>query len=62
FDLVLVPLIPLGSALGKWMHHRVSETVFNRVILVLTVVAAIQLLTDVNLVLIALKAIFPAAA
>lgn len=62
FDLVLVPLIPLGSALGKWMHHRVSETVFNRVILILTVVAAIQLLTDVNLVLIALKAIFPAAA
>lgn len=60
FDLMLVPLIPLGSALGKWMHHRIPESSFNRVILVLTVLAAIQLLTDVNLVLIALKTIFPA--
>ncbi|MFA6242523.1 MAG: sulfite exporter TauE/SafE family protein [Candidatus Hydrogenedentales bacterium] len=60
FDLMLVPLIPIGSALGKWMHHRISETLFNRVILVLTVLAAIQLLADKNVILIALQAVFPA--
>src|SRR5690606_14520813 len=50
FDLVLVPLIPLGSCLGHWMHHRVSERLFNRVIFVLTVLAAIQLLFNINVV------------
>jgi hypothetical protein len=40
-------LIPLGSYLGKWMHDRVSEVI---VILVLTVLAAIQLLSGVNVV------------
>lgn len=60
FDLVLVPLIPIGSFLGHWMHHRVPETVFNRVILVLTVLAAIQLLFDVNVVLWLLENVVPA--
>lgn len=56
-DLVLVPLIPLGSYLGKWMHHRVSETLFNRTIAVLTVLAALQLLLNVDVVQIVLEAI-----
>jgi uncharacterized membrane protein YfcA len=55
FDLVLVPLIPLGSWLGHWMHHRVSETLFIRVILVLTLTAGVQLLFNVPLIQIALE-------
>jgi uncharacterized membrane protein YfcA len=59
FDLVLVPLIPIGSYLGHWMHHRVSETWFNRVIFVLTILAAIQLLFDINVVLWLLENVAP---
>lgn len=45
---VLAPLIPIGSWLGKWMHHHVSERVFNRIILVLVFAAGIQLIFGVN--------------
>jgi len=45
---VLVPLIPAGSWLGKWMHHRVSEKVFNRIICVLVLIAGIQLIFGIN--------------
>jgi uncharacterized membrane protein YfcA len=55
FDLYLLWLIPIGSYLGKWMHDRISERVFNRVIMVLVLVAGIQLIADVNLVLIVLQ-------
>jgi uncharacterized membrane protein YfcA len=50
FDLFLLPFVPLGSWLGKWLHHRVSEKLFNRIIMVLTLLAGIQLLFNVNLV------------
>ena len=50
FDLVLLPLIPLGSYLGYWMHYRVSERTFNYVIMVLTFLAGIQPVFNVNLV------------
>jgi len=59
FGLMLVPLIPVGSYLGKWMHHRVSESLFNRVILVLTFIAGLQLVFNVNLIYLALGAIAP---
>jgi hypothetical protein len=59
FDLCLVPFIPIGSWLGKWMHHRVSETWFNRVIFVLVVLAGIQLIFDVNVVRHGLELLFP---
>jgi uncharacterized protein len=58
FDLVLVPLIPLGSYLGRWMHHRVSESLFNRTILVLTFLAGIQLIANFNVIQFALNAAF----
>lgn len=58
FDLFLVPLIPVGSYLGKWMHFRVSERVFNRVIMALTLIAGVQLLFNVNLVRMGLEALF----
>jgi len=57
FDLYLVPLIPLGSWLGHWMHHRVSETHFNRVIMVLTILGGIQMLFNIPLIEFALKLI-----
>jgi len=59
FDLFLVWLIPIGSYLGKWMHHRVSESAFNRVILVLTLIAGVQLVCNVNLVRLAFDALLP---
>ena len=58
FDLFLVPLIPVGSWLGQWMHYRVSESVFNRVIMCLTLLAGVQLLFNVNLVRMALELVF----
>ena len=48
FDLVLTPLVPLGSWLGHWMHHRVPERAFNYVIAALTFVAGIQLLFNIQ--------------
>jgi len=55
FDLVLIWLIPIGSYLGKWMHDRIPEKAFNRVIMVLTLLAGIQLIVNVNLVLLFLE-------
>lgn len=48
FDMVLVPLVPIGSWLGHWMHHRVPEKPFNYLIAALTFVAGIQLLFNVQ--------------
>jgi len=50
FDLFLIPLIPIGSFLGKWMHHRVSESLFNRVLLVLVLLTAVQLISNFNVI------------
>ncbi|HOQ88636.1 MAG TPA: sulfite exporter TauE/SafE family protein [Candidatus Hydrogenedentes bacterium] len=55
FDLALVPCIPVGSWMGKMMHDRVSEVLFNRIIMVLTLLAGIQLVFNINLVLGLLK-------
>lgn len=55
FDLFLIPLVPVGSWLGKWMHYRVSESLFNRIIMTLTLLAGLQLLFNINLVKMALQ-------
>jgi uncharacterized membrane protein YfcA len=55
FDIFLLPLIPIGSWLGHWMHHRVPEKPFNWVVLCLTLIAAIQLVFNVPLVQMALS-------
>ena len=57
FGLVLVWLIPIGSYLGKWMHDRVSEERFNRIICVLVLLAGIQLVSNVNFILLGLEAL-----
>jgi uncharacterized membrane protein YfcA len=57
FDLFLLWLIPIGSYLGKWMHHRVPERPFNFTILGLTLIAGIQLVFKVDLIGMALRAL-----
>ncbi len=48
FDVFLIPLIPLGSWLGKWMYTRVSETAFNRIVMALTLISGIDLVFRIN--------------
>lgn len=55
FDAALVWLIPLGSFLGKWMHDRISEQLFNRVMMVFVLMAGLQLIANVNLILLVLE-------
>ncbi len=55
FDAMLLPLVPVGSWLGHWMHHRVPQKPFNWIVLALTLVAAIQLVFNVPLVQMALR-------
>lgn len=57
FDLILVPLIPVGSYLGKWMHHRVPERPFNWIVFALTFVAGVQLLFRIDVIRLALEAL-----
>lgn len=62
FDACLVWLVPVGSWLGKWMHDRVSEKLFNRVVCVLVFLAGVQLILNVDIVGGMLKAIAPVEA
>lgn len=55
FDLTLLWLIPIGSYLGKWMHDRVSERSFNRIIMVFVLLAGIQLVSNLNLIHLVLR-------
>ena len=57
FGLLLVPLIPVGSWIGHAMMHRVPERPFNWIVLVLTLVAAVQLVFNIPLVQLALGTI-----
>lgn len=57
FDLTLVWLVPIGSYLGKWLHDRISETIFNRIIMVMVLFAGIQLVINVNLLLMLMERI-----
>jgi len=59
FDVFLIPLVPVGSFLGQWMHYRVSESRFNRVIFVLTVIAGIQLVFNINVIKLGLERMLP---
>lgn len=55
FGLVLIWLIPIGSWLGRYMHDRVSESLFNRIVMALVFVGGLQLVTNSNLVLYVIK-------
>lgn len=44
--LVLAPLAPLGIALGAWLHHRINETIFYRVVYASLAVIGTKLIYD----------------
>ncbi len=43
-DLVLVPLVVASAFLGRWLADRLSQTVFERLVIVFTIVGAVYLL------------------
>jgi len=44
--LVLLPLAPIGMMLGRWLHDRVSETLFYRIVDAMLVVVGLRFLWD----------------
>ncbi len=59
FDLLLIPLVPIGSYLGIWLHNKISEKLFNYVIMILTILIGIQLLSGINPIEIAVGLLKP---
>ena len=45
-SLLLVPLAPVGIALGTRLHHRINETVFFRIVYASLVVLGLKLIQD----------------
>ena len=45
-SLLLAPLAPVGIALGAWLHHRIDETSFFRVVYASLVVLGLKLIRD----------------
>jgi len=45
-SLVLAPLAPVGIALGAWLHHRIDERVFFRVVYASLLVLGAKLIHD----------------
>ena len=45
-SLVLAPLAPLGIALGAWLHHRIDETIFFRIVYASLVVLGLELIRN----------------
>ncbi|KQZ85434.1 hypothetical protein ASD56_03620 [Microbacterium sp. Root166] len=43
-DAVLVPLVVVGALLGRWIADRIDQRVFERLVIVFTVVGAVYLL------------------
>ncbi|SFS13307.1 hypothetical protein SAMN04487846_2651 [Microbacterium sp. cf046] len=43
-DLVLVPLVVGGALLGRWLAGRMNQTLFERLVVIFTVVGALYLL------------------
>jgi uncharacterized protein len=46
FDLVMFPIIVIGAFVGKWLLPRISESLFNNVVMVLAGIAALKLIID----------------
>lgn len=46
FDLIMLPVIIIGAFLGKWLLPRISQSLFDNVVLVLAGVAALKLILD----------------
>jgi hypothetical protein len=43
-DLVLVPLVVVGALVGRWLAGRLNQTVFERLVILFTIVGAVYLL------------------
>jgi len=46
FDLVMFPVIVIGAFIGKWLLPRISESIFNNIVMVLAGIAALKLIFD----------------
>lgn len=46
FDLLMLPVILIGAFVGKWLLPRISETLFDNVVLILAGAAALKLIVD----------------
>jgi uncharacterized membrane protein YfcA len=46
FDLLMLPVILIGAFVGKWLLPRISESLFDNVVLILAGVAALKLIFD----------------
>lgn len=44
--IVLIPLVPLGIVLGIWIHRRLNQPLFYRVITTLLLITGVKLLYD----------------
>jgi uncharacterized membrane protein YfcA len=44
FNLMLIPAIVLGSVMGRWLLHRISQELFNATLLTLAAIAALRLI------------------
>lgn len=43
-DLVLIPLVVAGALVGRWMIPRIHQALFDRIVMVLTIIGAAYLL------------------
>ncbi len=50
--LILFPLVPIGSLMGKMLHDRINQKAFNWTLMICVFIAGIQLISGVNLILI----------
>lgn len=46
FDLLMLPVILIGAFVGKWLLPRISESLFDNVVLILAGAAALKLILD----------------
>ena len=46
FDLLMLPMIIIGAFVGKWLLPRISESLFDNVVMILAGAAAIKLIVD----------------
>ena len=45
-SLLLAPLAPVGIVLGTWLHHRIDERIFFRIVYASLVVLGLKLIQD----------------
>jgi uncharacterized protein len=46
FDLLMLPMIMIGAFVGKWLLPRISESLFDNVVMILAGAAALKLIVD----------------